>query len=93
MTKQADTQQIVAENIRRFREASGKTKTELCASIGMSRAFWDDVENGTKEPSVSTLERIASALSTTVRELVTEPELAFSQSAVPPAKPKRKRAS
>lgn len=68
-----DARSIVSQNIRQFREASGKTKSELCRSIGMSRAYWDDVEAGRKEATVSTLERMAEALGVTVRDLLTEP--------------------
>src|SRR2546425_2456898 len=51
---------VVGRNIQRLREKSGKTKSDLSASIGMSRKFWDDVENGNKEASISSLERIAT---------------------------------
>lgn len=69
----ARTDEVVRRNIRDLRERSGKTKTELCRSIGMSRRFWDDVEDGNKEPSMSSLVRIAEALDVTVRDLLTEP--------------------
>jgi transcriptional regulator with XRE-family HTH domain len=74
MTKHFEAQHAVTSNIRRLREESGKTKTELCLSIGMSRAFWDDIENGNKEPSISTLERIATALGVTVTDLIESPK-------------------
>jgi transcriptional regulator with XRE-family HTH domain len=67
------TGDTVRRNIRRLREESGRTKTDLCASINMSRRFWDDVENGVKEPSITTLERIAEALDVTLQILLTEP--------------------
>jgi transcriptional regulator with XRE-family HTH domain len=75
----ARTDEIVRTNIRELRERSGKTKSELCASIGMSRRFWDDVESGAKEPSVSSLDRIAEALGVTIHDLLQ------------PHKPKRSR--
>ena len=64
---------VVGRNIQRLREKSGKTKSDLSASIGMSRKFWDDVENGNKEASISSLERIATALAVTVSDLTEEP--------------------
>ena len=68
-----DLKSVFAENVRRFREDSGKTKSELCKDIGMSRAFWDKVESGEKEARVSTVERIAEALGVSVLDLFTEP--------------------
>lgn len=69
MTK---TDEVWRINMRELRLQSGKSMGVLCESIGMSRRFWHDVENGLKEPSVSTLQRIAKALGVTVRDLLTE---------------------
>lgn len=71
--KTEELRDTVSANIRRLREKSGKTKAELCRSIDMSRRFWDDLENGTKEPSVTTLQRIAKALDVEVGDLLDEP--------------------
>jgi transcriptional regulator with XRE-family HTH domain len=69
--------ETVRHNIQRFRDAwlnakPGRTKMELCASVGISRRFWDDVEDGHKKPSITTLERMADALGVTVRDLLDE---------------------
>lgn len=72
MTKTEEIKFVVGRNIRRLRESSEETLTDLCASIGMSRAFWGKIEKGEQEPSISTLERIASALNVTVHDLLSE---------------------
>jgi transcriptional regulator with XRE-family HTH domain len=75
MVKDGEMKRLAAANIRYFRERSGKTMTALCASVGMSRAFWTDLEKGNKEPSISTLERIATALEVTIHDLLSERKL------------------
>lgn len=62
----------VLDTIRRLREESGKSLRELCGPIGMSQAFWCEVEAGKKEPSLTTLERMATALGVNVRDLLKE---------------------
>jgi transcriptional regulator with XRE-family HTH domain len=76
LLRMANTDEILRTNIQRFRLRSGRTKSDLCRSIGMSRTFWDDIESGNKEPSVSSLDRIAGALGVTVLDLLTEPRKA-----------------
>ncbi len=73
MAKPVDAKFVVGRNIRRLREESGKTQISLCGSIGMSRAFWNEVEKGNQDPSTSTLARIAKALGVTIRDLYDEP--------------------
>jgi len=62
---------VIRRNIRRLREESGKTKSELCRSALMARSFWDEVEAGVKECKVSTLARIATVLGVTPLDLLT----------------------
>lgn len=90
------TKFVIGENIRRAREVCGKSVAELCMAIGMSRAFWYDVEKGNKEASLSTLERMANALKANVFDLLREDHVTvFGQDAVPrhDKKPKRRKAS
>jgi transcriptional regulator with XRE-family HTH domain len=59
---------LVGENIRRIR--GERSIMDLCADIGMSRAFWYDIEAGEKAATVDTLQRIADALGVGVQDLV-----------------------
>ena len=63
-----DLRQLVGENIRRIR--GERSIMDLCADIGMSRAFWYDIEAGEKAATVDTLQRIAEALGVDVQDLV-----------------------
>lgn len=83
------TKFVIGENIRRMREHSGKSVAELCAPLGMSRAFWYDVEKGRKEATLTTLERIAGALGVNVFEIIKAHDAAPKEH----GKPKRSKAS
>lgn len=54
---------VVGRNVRKLREQSGESILLLCRRIGMSRKFWYDIEDGSKNPSITSVERIAGALS------------------------------
>ncbi len=68
--------QVTAQLVRQFREHAGVTQTELARCSGMAQSAISDYERGRKEPSLSTLQRLAAAV-----ELDTE----LSYSAAPPA--------
>lgn len=95
MTKTDELKFLVGRNIQRLREElfkkHGKTVTEICASIGMSRAFWADIENGRKEASISTLERIAGVLGVSASDLLSDNLTVFAQSEVPRDKKTKRR--
>ena len=65
---------VIGGNIRRIREGLNKGKgmsiAMCCQRIGMSRAYWLEVEKGLKGASWATLERFAKALGVTVRDLL-----------------------
>jgi transcriptional regulator with XRE-family HTH domain len=57
-------------NIRRIRIARGMTQGDLCRKLGVDRAYMSNVENGKKNPTLATIERIALALETSIQVLV-----------------------
>ena len=69
MTNQ-NMQLLIGGNIRRIREASGKSIALCCQPLGMSRAFWNDVERGVKGARMATLERMAKVLGVSVRDFL-----------------------
>jgi XRE family transcriptional regulator, regulator of sulfur utilization len=73
MAGMAKTTIPVGDNVKRLREAAEKSKSELCRESGISRSYWDEVEDGSKDPTVFTLERMASALGVTVHDLIAAP--------------------
>ena len=46
----------------RIREAKGISRAEAAKRSRLSKAFYDQIENGTRNPSVDTAQRIAIAI-------------------------------
>jgi transcriptional regulator with XRE-family HTH domain len=62
----------VAERIKNIRKAKGLSQKEVITTIGMGSAQYSRIENGKTDPSVTTLEKIATALGVTLSELFAE---------------------
>lgn len=58
------------EKIREYRQARRLSQKELAKMIGTSQSCIFHYEKGTKDPRLSTLERIAKALGVTVIDLL-----------------------
>lgn len=58
----------LGEVVRALREASGLSVRTLASTVGFSPSFISQVENGLASPSISSLERIASALGVSLVE-------------------------
>lgn len=52
----------ICERIRAFREALGWTQTEAAVKHGCSQAYWSELENGRKVPTITQIERVAETL-------------------------------
>jgi transcriptional regulator with XRE-family HTH domain len=66
--------QMVASNIRRFREALGVSQERLAAISGLHRTYIGSVERGERNITLSTLEVLAEALEVEVTELISPPQ-------------------
>ena len=60
----------LASNIKRIRLAKGLSQGDLCRTTGLDRAYMSNIENGNKNPTLATIEKIAKALSVSVDELL-----------------------
>lgn len=60
----------LGENLRKIREAKGISQADICRITGMDRGYISRVENGTRNPTISNLEKIAKALGVTPDELL-----------------------
>jgi len=60
----------LGENIRRIRLAKGMTQGDLCRKLEVDRGYMSNVESGKKNPTLSTIERIAKALDVSINELM-----------------------
>lgn len=65
-----DVRQRVGGNIRRLREASGRSQEEFAFDAGIHRTYVSGVERGRRNPTLTVLEKFADALKVTVAELV-----------------------
>jgi transcriptional regulator with XRE-family HTH domain len=59
-------QQITGELVRRLRTQAGMSLRALAAQTGFSPSFMSQVENGQVSPSISSMEKIATALGVTL---------------------------
>ena len=53
---------LLAEDVVRFREDAGVSRSRLAQEAGVDRRFLDRIEAGTARPSIETYQRLASAL-------------------------------
>ncbi len=60
----------LGDNIRRIRLAKGMTQGDLCRKLEVDRGYMSNVESGKKNPTLSTIERIAKALDVSIDELM-----------------------
>lgn len=66
----ASSAKKLGENIRRMRLEKEMTQGDLCDKIGADVAYISNVENGKKNPTLATIERIAKALGVSTDELL-----------------------
>lgn len=57
-----DVVQLLGRNVRRYRKLRGMTQEQLALDAGMERSYVSDLERGTRNPSVRSLDRLAEAL-------------------------------
>ena len=60
----------LGENIKKIRLAKDMTQGDLCRKLEVDRAYMSNVESGKKNPTLSTIERIAKALDVSIEKLM-----------------------
>ncbi len=60
----------LGDNLRRIRTEKGITQGDIAKSLGVSRGFVSNVENGKTNPTLSTIAKIASAIGVSTGELM-----------------------
>lgn len=65
-----DVRRRVGLNVKRLREASGRSQEEFAFDAGIHRTYVSGVERGVRNPTVTVLEKLATALKVTLAELV-----------------------
>lgn len=57
-------------NIKKFRLAKNMSQGDLCRKLQVDRAYMSNLENGKKNPTLATIEKVAKALNVTVADLM-----------------------
>ncbi len=60
----------LGDNIKRIRTEKGMTQGDLCRKLELDRSYMSNVENGNKNPTLATIEKIAKALGVSIEELM-----------------------
>lgn len=60
----------LGDNIKRIRFTKDMTQGDLCRKLEVDRAYMSNIESGKKNPTLSTIERIAKALGVSIEELI-----------------------
>ena len=66
----SDTAKKLGDNIKRLRTEKGMSQGDLCRALELDRAYMSNVENGNKNPTLATIEKIAGALGVSANELL-----------------------
>ncbi len=59
---------LIAKNLKRLRDHKRLSQKEVCADSGVPQGQYSRIENGKVEPSISTLEKLASVFDVSVAE-------------------------
>lgn len=60
----------LGDNLKRIRTEKGLSQTDIAKSLGVSRGFVSNIENGKRNPTLSTITRLANAVGVTADELL-----------------------
>ena len=63
-------QKLLANCIKKQRLKMNKSISLISAEVGMPKSMWSDMEQGKKDPQLSTLWRISEGLNMTLVELI-----------------------
>ncbi|MSU54811.1 MAG: XRE family transcriptional regulator [Candidatus Staskawiczbacteria bacterium] len=60
----------LGQNMKRIRIAKQMTQGDICRKLGVDRAYISNVESGNKNPTLSTITKLAKALGVSVKDLL-----------------------
>ena len=61
--------QNLAKNMKRIREEKQMSQGDICRALDLDRGFISSIENAKRNPTLSTIEKIAKALGVSVGDL------------------------
>ncbi|MCR4263257.1 MAG: helix-turn-helix domain-containing protein [Candidatus Roizmanbacteria bacterium] len=60
----------LGKNLKRIRTKKGITQGDIARSLGVSRGFVSNIENGKTNPTLATIARLANAIGASTDELL-----------------------
>ena len=66
----ADIRQLIATNVRKFRNARGWSQEELSFEADIHRTYISQIECGARNPTATVIQRLADALGVEAAELL-----------------------
>lgn len=63
----------LARNLKTLRESRGQTQAQMAKLADLPRATWANLESGAANPTLSVLDRVATACQVTLEELIAAP--------------------
>jgi len=60
----------LGQNMKRIRLTKQMSQGDICRKLGVDRAYISNVESGNKNPTLSTITKLAKALGVSVKELL-----------------------
>lgn len=65
-----NSKQVLGETLRQYRTKDNRTQQDIAMSCDMSLRFYQDLEAGTKQPTMTTLFRLAGSLDVSPAKLI-----------------------
>jgi transcriptional regulator with XRE-family HTH domain len=65
-----DVRQRLAENLRRLRSQKGLSQEQFAFEAGIHRTYISDLERGTRNPTITVVEKLAKCLDVTMGALL-----------------------
>jgi len=60
----------LGNNLKRIRTKKGITQGDIARSLGVSRGFVSNIENGKTNPTLATIARLAKAIGSDIKNLL-----------------------
>ena len=67
-----DVKKRLGTNLRRLREAKGLSQEAFAFEAGIHRTYVSDIERGARNPTITVVENLATALGVTASDLLRE---------------------
>lgn len=61
------------ENVRNLRKARGISQEQFADKVGIHRTYIGGIERGERNPTLTTIQKIANSLGVSAKELIPEP--------------------